>query len=523
MKANPSRLHGGDLQQLPFEIRRKTGADGRFRLDGVGRERVVMFTVSGPTIAFTRTFAMTKDVPPLHSSNTHIIGPSTMVFHGARFDFAVAPSRPVVGTVRDLDTGAPIAAVRVNGMAFEERSTAFYHEVAATTDLQGQYRLSGLAQADRYRLFLFPGKGQPYPTATFVEAADRPGLEPATIDLKLKRGVLVRGRVSNKLTGKPIKEVWVQSFASGDNVHAAKFPGLDTPYGPGDDTDAEGRFEVAALPGRGFIAAHESSERYLTGVGAEAIKGVKPLQTIPTISRSLSPKYYNALVELNPEVDAEPLTQDLQLDPGRSLPGTVVDSDGKPVSGTVARGLNPRGFPTQRPLDSGAFEVAGLDPRQPRRLDFFHAERELAGSLVVVGDEPGPLTVRLQPWGVVTGRIVDDEGQPRTKLELVTLLFDSDFVPDRGILHKPYRVDQDGRFRVALVPGLKYKVYATARGEKRREDQRPRDVIRGHEARSWRGQGSRRRDAQDARAVTNSPHFQKDDRSSFSRPSFLVK
>ena len=29
------------------------------------------------------------------------------------------------------------------------------------------------------------------------------------------------------------------------------------------------------------------------------------------------------------------------------------------------------------------------------------------------GDENGPLTVRLQPAGTVTGRLIDDDGQPR--------------------------------------------------------------------------------------------------------------
>src|SRR5205823_420594 len=169
----------------------------------------------------------------------------------------------------------------------------------------------------------------------------------------------------------------------------------------------------------------ENSDRYLTGAGAETIAGVKPRQTIPTVSGSLSPEHYHAVAEIDPEVGAESVTLELQLDPGRTLPGSVVDPDGKPVSGTVVSGLGPRGFPTQRPLDSSAFEVKGLDPRRPRRIDVFHAGRALAGSLLVKGDEPGPLTVRLQPWGVVTGRIVDDEGQPRTKLELTSLLFDS--------------------------------------------------------------------------------------------------
>jgi hypothetical protein len=257
--------------------------------------------------------------------------------------------------------------------------------------------------------------------------------------------------------------VSVESFVFRDNRHAKDYPGLDTLQGPRDYIEADGRFEVATIPGRGFIAAHENSDLYLTGVGAEAIAGVNPRERLPTFARSLSPDYYNTLAEINPGVGAEPLTVDLELDPGRSLAGTVVDAEGNPVSGTLIRGLGARGFPVEGPRDSNTFEVTGLDLRRPRRLDVFHDGRELAGAMVLRGDESGPLHVRLQRWGVATGRIVDEDGEPHSGLELFTFLFGSDFVPDRGLLHKSYRVDQDGRFRFAVVPGLRYEVYAGAR------------------------------------------------------------
>ena len=38
--------------------------------------------------------------------------------------------------------------------------------------------------------------------------------------------------------------------------------------------------------------------------------------------------------------------------------------------------------------------------------------RKLIGSVYLKGDETGTLTVRLQPWGTILGRIVNDEGQP---------------------------------------------------------------------------------------------------------------
>ena len=49
---------------------------------------------------------------------------------------------------------------------------------------------------------------------------------------------------------------------------------------------------------------------------------------------------------------------------------------------------------------------------KPRRVTITHAARKLVGFVYLKGDEAGPLTVKLQPWGTITGRIIDDEGQP---------------------------------------------------------------------------------------------------------------
>src|SRR5947209_1887205 len=58
---------------------------------------------------------------------------------------------------------------------------------------------------------------------------------------------------------------------------------------------------------------------------------------------------------------------------------------------------------------------------RPRRVILTHDGRKLAGSVYLKGDEVGPLTVRLQPSGTVTGRIVDEEGRPRGGLVLSDL------------------------------------------------------------------------------------------------------
>jgi hypothetical protein len=133
----------------------------------------------------------------------------------------------------------------------------------------------------------------------------------------------------------------------------------------------------------------------------------------------------------------------LQVDPGRTLMITAVDPEGKPLGGTTVRGLTDGGGP-EIGEESPRFEVRSLDPSKPRNVVVKHEGRKLVGLVELKGDEPGPITVRLEPWGTITGRIVNDDGNPRGGLKVAS-------VP----------VGRDGRFRFeGLVPGRKYEASA---------------------------------------------------------------
>ena len=62
----------------------------------------------------------------------------------------------------------------------------------------------------------------------------------------------------------------------------------------------------------------------------------------------------------------------------------------------------------------------------------------------------------LQPWGTVVGRVVDEEGKPRTDVEIFSTIRERPD-PERGDLEDKPTVDAQGRFRIeGLVPGVKY-------------------------------------------------------------------
>ncbi|WP_435011014.1 sigma-70 family RNA polymerase sigma factor [Tundrisphaera lichenicola] len=440
-----------------------TDPDGRFRLEGFGRERMVRFVITGPNVETAIGYAMTKAVPSIRVKNINLIGPDPLVLNGASFDLAVAPCKPIVGVVRDQDSGEPLAGVEVKGMVYLERDRAFSPFNKVVTDDQGRYRLVGLPTSERYRMLASPGEGLPYLPREVIEAADTPGMDPATIDIRLRKRSLIRGRLIDKQTGQPVSG-FVEYHAFRDNPMLKQDQGLRDMETPLVWTQAGGKFSIAALPGRGVLAARASFDfEYRMGIGAERIEGYPRDNTsFSTLTNFVFPGSYHSMVEVNVDSEAESTEVDLQLDPGRTLEVTAVDPEGRPIGGTNARGISDMFSSLGYPEESSTFTIYALDPSSPRRLTITHEGRKLIGSVYLKGDEAGPLTIPLAPWGTMIGRVLDDEGNPSKYRGLESPFMTRHRSPEEaGDLPAPTHVGipigKDGRFRIeGLVPGLKY-------------------------------------------------------------------
>jgi hypothetical protein len=289
-----------------------------------------------------------------------------------------------------------------------------------------------------------------------------------TCDIPLKRGILVRGKLTDKATGQPVRAS-VDVYAFDDNPHVREFPGFRS-SGLARSFTFNGQYEAVALPGRGIIGicAARWLDRYRRSVGAEAIEGYDP----NGMSFRTEPQYcmvgnYHTVAEINLDPKAESATLDLQVDPGRTIAVTPVDPEGRPVAGTMATGVSDLSS-TEHPQPSPTIEIYALDPSRPRRVIVTHAGRKLIGSIYLKGDETGPLTIRLQPYGTVTGRIVDEDGRPRGGLGMMSAGGSMPARPaEQGILPGGnigggIRIGRDGRFHIeGLVPGLKYSAGAS--------------------------------------------------------------
>ncbi len=364
------------LMQLPAKLETRADAQGRFRLAGLGRDRLAELFISAPSIATDRVYVRTDDGAEVRAADQKMMSGESTVFHARTFQHASAPTKPVEGAILDKDTGRPIVGVLIRGMVFDESSHIPARGIEARTDERGRYRLAGLPKAPSYRLFLHPARGLPYTNATLVVGADSPGLDPVPFDIKLKRGVVVRGRVTDKATGLPATG-FVDAYTFEDNPHVAEFPGYRGSYRSQVGLDVDGRYEVVTPPGQGIIACRSNDRLYRGGVGAESIKA--PFDTrFKNFATEPEPCHvgdYHALagVDLDPKVESA--TVDLQVDPGHTLEVAVVDPEGRPVG--RHEGLGPPRPPPERLLTGpGVLDAPGPRPvgrqaptsdRRPRR------------------------------------------------------------------------------------------------------------------------------------------------------------
>ena len=143
--------------------------------------------------------------------------------------------------------------------------------------------------------------------------------------------------------------------------------------------------------------------------------------------------------------------------PANEIVVKVQGPDGKPLAGALAFNLSGpagAGISTERPNAPDEFHCPRPSPGRSRMIRFYHEAKNLAGTVTLSADSKGPSIARLLPWGVITGRVVDEKGRPRDGL-IVIATSDRTAVEDNAVRRTP--VGRDGRFWVErIIPGLAY-------------------------------------------------------------------
>lgn len=205
-------------------------------------------------------------------------------------------------------------------------------------------------------------------------------------------------------------------------------------------TGADARFCIRGI-GRERVADLRIDGPAITSQaihGSSDFLNTSPCHCIPT--------NYHALADISSKSGDESITCDVQLVSGRSLKGKVLDPDGKPLNGVRVAGLKDMGYWLNTDAE---FTVESLHPNKSRLLQFVHDDRKLSGFLVLRGDEKDPISVRLQLWGTLTGRLITHQGEPLAGMNV-----------NCGGLST--QTGKDGRFRIeGLAVGRKYDLLIT--------------------------------------------------------------
>lgn len=457
-----------------------TDADGRFTVRGLGVERVVTAEIEGPGIAKTMIYVVSRpgfDPKPYNQAAGDLAGgrvaQQTPMLYGPKFDFVATPTRTIEGTVLDVDTNKPIASARL------WVGTGYNSSVSAVSDAQGHYKLVGLPKQAEYLVGVSPPKYKEsnlLPRTIGVPGPD--GLGPIKQDIELAHGIVVNGKIVDKVTGKGVKG-GVRFVPLPENKFFGKKPGYDgyrrdrTMMGSDDD----GNFRLVIIPGAGVLMAQVFGGVKVDGIQMNPYKQArfdpadreraKPAQNGEDwifTSAGNSIEFLNiecAVKVVDFAEGAAPVSVTLSVDPGKTMKVQLQDPDGKPLPGVLASGVT-ASRPGTFELKAAEFTARALDPDEPRLLVFLHPRRKLGGSLTLRGDEKEPPIVRLKPTGSVTGRLLDMDGQPLAGINITPF-------GEQNTTRELYRqlsprselpqTDKEGRFRVdGLVPDVQFSL-----------------------------------------------------------------
>ena len=263
----PNEIGGTGLAHM---ISARTDRIGQFRLPGIGRSRVVALRITGPALAAVTVLARTEPGARLNvNSLGEFFWPQVLGCFGSEVVLPATPSRAIVGIVRDLNTGKPVAGAVVQSHQFAGSQIQGIDTLQTRTDAAGHYELDGMPIGTGNMVLVRTPPDVAYlPSAVTVDTSRGEG--PATCDIQVKHGIWAVGRVLDADTGRPLSAN-IDYYCLETNPHAGEAPGFTFAYALGAlyHTEDDGRFRVPVLAGPGVLAARlQGKEVYVPFPGS---------------------------------------------------------------------------------------------------------------------------------------------------------------------------------------------------------------------------------------------------------------
>jgi protocatechuate 3,4-dioxygenase beta subunit len=444
----------------------ETDKDGRFEFRGVGAERFLVMRVG--KAGFTEREACIANRKGLDAKAYNVSAASTWTLYGPEPTTIVEREKLVRGRVTDSATGKPLAGVHVI-LSRREGGDLVRLPVGAWTDKDGNYEIRGARKAGGYMVEAKSDSATGH-MACQGSSGDTPGYDPVVINLQVKKGVVITGRMIDKSTGEAVVGFAMAGVLS-DNPFAKEFPSFDSSaWFRLHETDKNGRFRVVAIPGPVILMGGPNSWDEINKF-KRPVNDPKYPKYFPKDPK-LGGVYYTTGGAITPiqgsfgkvleiKADATEVEHDIELEPANALAVKVQDADGKPVAGALVAGLGIRAGAKPRRCETDICEVYRLEPDKPRLVVFYDAERKLAGSINLKGSERDPV-VRLTPMGSAKGRLTSVKGRPVAGDIIEVRYADANAREMHGVIHKETRIvtDKAGAFTInGLVAGVDFHLW----------------------------------------------------------------
>ena len=433
----------------------ETDQTGRFVLTGIGQNTPTGLVVHDSRFAHQWLLIKTDDQN----------GPKELTL-------VLQPATTIEGTVLADDTGQPVPNATIAISASRDALGSMYI-TRFRADANGRF-VANPSPGSYFRLTVAAPEGQPY-LVPQLEFAWTKGTVNRTVEVRLPRGVLNRGKVSEEKTGRPLAGASVQFIPAGPTGGAAY--GWQSVVASAID----GSFAIAVPPGKGHLFIYGPTPDYvLEAVGSRMLRLGQP---------GGDRRYAHKIITYDVKSGDRPEAIDARLRLGETVKGRVIGPEGQTVDTAEMIAtldfnyfhLNWRGDITMHVRD-GRFELHGLDREKPTRVSFLDAEHEWGLAVELSGKQAGQdVTIQLQPCGRARARFVGPAGKPvvgvasfleilgtpgpsmesRDPKEQAMLAADATSVVNLDRKHYEHgpRTDSDGWITLLdLIPGALYRI-----------------------------------------------------------------
>ncbi len=479
-----------------------TDAEGRFVISGVGVDRVTELYFREGGIAKTRLRIVNHEgfePKPLSPQPFDTFGSPPKMLNappaprvlGPNMSVVAEPEKPIRGVVKDADSGKGVPNVVVR---LEQRESAGQPFVRTKADAQGRFEFRGAHKAKTYSLYVDSDSSAGY-LPTQIGATDTVGYSPVNVDLRLKKGVIVTGKIIDKATGKVVPG-FVQFETLVNNPFDKDYPGVSSQR---ENTAEDGTFRVVVIPGPvllmgGYYPRSTKSDWgplvLLNGDFSPSSANFDYIEFSkyrPPVADPEHPEYFAklpisrrigavgylssgggiGLIQGNycKVLDIKPGTatvhQDMLLERASILEVKIQDADGRPVSGVWATDFATDTYMGPLWIEPSNCPVYSLEQRKPRLLVYYEPKRKIVGWLRLQGDEKGPVAVKLGPTGAIKGRLLDPDGKPMAEALVGVMYRERSAGQIHQHIHRSKQTvtDADGSFTVdELIPELMFEL-----------------------------------------------------------------